>query len=60
MKAPVKDEAVPEISAVELAATNGFLFGFPTRYGRWQRGSGVVEGERGRWREKKWRVERRR
>ena len=33
MKAPVKDEAVPEISPAELAAADGFLFGFPTRYG---------------------------
>lgn len=33
MKAPSKDPDIPEISAAELAAANGFLFGFPTRYG---------------------------
>lgn len=33
MKAPPKDPDVPEISAEELAAADGILFGFPTRYG---------------------------
>ncbi|CAE6155522.1 unnamed protein product [Arabidopsis arenosa] len=33
MKAPVKDLEIPEITAAELAAADGFLFGFPTRYG---------------------------
>ncbi|XP_021718497.1 probable NAD(P)H dehydrogenase (quinone) FQR1-like 2 [Chenopodium quinoa] len=34
MKAPSKDDSIPEISeAAELAAADGFLFGFPTRYG---------------------------
>ncbi|VYS65112.1 unnamed protein product [Arabidopsis thaliana] len=33
MKAPVKDLEIPEITAAELTAADGFLFGFPTRYG---------------------------
>uniref|UniRef100_M4DMP6 NAD(P)H dehydrogenase (quinone) n=1 Tax=Brassica campestris TaxID=3711 RepID=M4DMP6_BRACM len=33
MKAPVKDSEIPEITAAELAEADGFLFGFPTRYG---------------------------
>ncbi|XVF15713.1 hypothetical protein REPUB_Repub09cG0179400 [Reevesia pubescens] len=33
MKAPSKDPEVPEITASELAAADGVLFGFPTRYG---------------------------
>ncbi|CAM8921850.1 unnamed protein product [Rhodiola kirilowii] len=33
MKAPVKDESIPEITAAELPAADGVLFGFPTRYG---------------------------
>lgn len=33
MKAPPKDTEIPEISAAELAAADGVLFGFPTRYG---------------------------
>lgn len=33
MKAPPKDESIPEITAVELAEADGVLFGFPTRYG---------------------------
>ncbi|KAA8531829.1 hypothetical protein F0562_006454 [Nyssa sinensis] len=34
MRAPPKDDEIPEIaSAAELAAADGFLFGFPTRYG---------------------------
>ncbi|XAR73895.1 NAD(P)H dehydrogenase (quinone) [Bertholletia excelsa] len=34
MRAPSKDDEIPEItSAAELAAADGFLFGFPTRYG---------------------------
>lgn len=33
MKAPPKDETVPEITAAELTAADGVLFGFPTRYG---------------------------
>lgn len=34
MKAPSKDDSIPEISsAAELTAGDGFLFGFPTRYG---------------------------
>ncbi|CAH8385585.1 unnamed protein product [Eruca vesicaria subsp. sativa] len=34
MKAPEKDlEMIPEITADELAEADGFLFGFPTRYG---------------------------
>lgn len=34
MKAPPKDDSIPEIpSAAELASADGFLFGFPTRYG---------------------------
>ncbi|CAN8229119.1 unnamed protein product [Cochlearia groenlandica] len=33
MKAPGKDLEIPEIAAAELAAADGFLFGFPTRYG---------------------------
>lgn len=33
MKAPPKDPEIPEISAAELAAADGVLFGFPTRYG---------------------------
>ncbi|KAK4260012.1 hypothetical protein QN277_003188 [Acacia crassicarpa] len=33
MRAPPKDEAIPEITAAELPAADGLLFGFPTRYG---------------------------
>ncbi|KAE8703806.1 putative NAD(P)H dehydrogenase (quinone) FQR1-like 2 [Hibiscus syriacus] len=33
MKAPPKDLEVPELSAAELAAADGVLFGFPTRFG---------------------------
>ncbi|KAL8160393.1 hypothetical protein V2J09_001930 [Rumex salicifolius] len=33
MKAPPKDDSVPEISASELVEADGVLFGFPTRYG---------------------------
>uniref|UniRef100_A0A7N0T8G9 NAD(P)H dehydrogenase (quinone) n=1 Tax=Kalanchoe fedtschenkoi TaxID=63787 RepID=A0A7N0T8G9_KALFE len=33
MKAPAKDGAIPEITAAELGAADGVLFGFPTRYG---------------------------
>lgn len=34
MRAPVKDDSIPEIpSPDELAGADGFLFGFPTRYG---------------------------
>ncbi|KAA8547320.1 hypothetical protein F0562_003816 [Nyssa sinensis] len=34
MRAPPKDDEIPEIPSVaELAASDGFLFGFPTRYG---------------------------
>ncbi|GMH14732.1 hypothetical protein Nepgr_016573 [Nepenthes gracilis] len=33
MKAPPKDDSVPEISGAELVGADGILFGFPTRYG---------------------------
>lgn len=34
MRAPPKDDAIPEIaSPAALAGADGFLFGFPTRYG---------------------------
>lgn len=34
MQAPSKDDSIPEIAAAdELAQADGFLFGFPTRYG---------------------------
>ncbi|KMS95198.1 hypothetical protein BVRB_011380 [Beta vulgaris subsp. vulgaris] len=34
MKAPPKDDSIPEIPAAEeLSGADGFLFGFPTRYG---------------------------
>ncbi|CAF2067449.1 hypothetical protein Bca4012_086399 [Brassica carinata] len=33
MKAPGRDTGVPEITSGELAEADGFLFGFPTRYG---------------------------
>ncbi|KAG6401941.1 hypothetical protein SASPL_138809 [Salvia splendens] len=34
MQAPPKDDSIPEIgSPADLAAADGFLFGFPTRYG---------------------------
>lgn len=33
MKAPIKDSEIPEITAAELETADGFLFGFPTRYG---------------------------
>lgn len=33
MKAPPKDPDIPEITTAELAAADGVLFGFPTRYG---------------------------
>lgn len=34
MRAPVKDDSIPEIpSPDQLAGADGFLFGFPTRYG---------------------------
>ncbi|OWM74530.1 hypothetical protein CDL15_Pgr005109 [Punica granatum] len=33
MRAPPKDAGIPEITANELVAADGVLFGFPTRYG---------------------------
>ncbi|KAF6149682.1 hypothetical protein GIB67_017415 [Kingdonia uniflora] len=33
MKVPVKEDDITEITAEELVAADGFLFGFPTRYG---------------------------
>ncbi|KAK9948669.1 hypothetical protein M0R45_004234 [Rubus argutus] len=33
MMAPPKDAEIPEISAAEMVAADGVLFGFPTRYG---------------------------
>ncbi|KAK3023010.1 hypothetical protein RJ639_045004 [Escallonia herrerae] len=33
MKVPAKDDRIPVISAEELVEADGFLFGFPTRYG---------------------------
>lgn len=33
MRAPPKDAGIPEITADELVAADGILFGFPTRYG---------------------------
>lgn len=33
MKAPPKSEDIPTISAAELVAADGIVFGFPTRYG---------------------------
>ncbi|KAK4347959.1 hypothetical protein RND71_034298 [Anisodus tanguticus] len=34
MRAPVKDDSIPELpSPAELADADGFLFGFPTRFG---------------------------
>lgn len=33
MKAPPKDKSVPIISAKELPDADGFIFGFPTRFG---------------------------
>ncbi|KAK7406648.1 hypothetical protein VNO78_08277 [Psophocarpus tetragonolobus] len=33
MRALPKDDAIPEITPSELAAADGLLFGFPTRYG---------------------------
>ncbi|KAH1113416.1 hypothetical protein J1N35_006794 [Gossypium stocksii] len=33
MKVPPKDPEIPEITLAELATADGFLFGFPTRYG---------------------------
>uniref|UniRef100_A0A0C9RMR9 NAD(P)H dehydrogenase (quinone) n=1 Tax=Wollemia nobilis TaxID=56998 RepID=A0A0C9RMR9_9CONI len=33
MHAPAKDDSIPIISAAELAAADGLVFGFPTRYG---------------------------
>ncbi|KAI4327562.1 hypothetical protein L6164_020007 [Bauhinia variegata] len=33
MRAPPKDEGIPEITAAELPEADGLLFGFPTRYG---------------------------
>lgn len=33
MKAPPKDDGIPEITAEELPSADGLLFGFPTRYG---------------------------
>ncbi|KAE8707083.1 putative NAD(P)H dehydrogenase (quinone) FQR1-like 2 [Hibiscus syriacus] len=33
MKVPYKDPEIPEITAAKLAEADGFLFGFPTRYG---------------------------
>lgn len=33
MKAPPKDDTIPEITPEELPAADGVLFGFPTRYG---------------------------
>lgn len=33
MKVPPRDDDIPEISAADLVEADGFLFGFPTRYG---------------------------
>lgn len=33
MRAPPKDDSIPVITAEELTAADGLLFGFPTRYG---------------------------
>lgn len=33
MRAPPKDESIPIITAAELTAADGIVFGFPTRYG---------------------------
>jgi len=33
MRAPPKDDTIPEIAPGHLAAADGLLFGFPTRYG---------------------------
>ncbi|KAG0569861.1 hypothetical protein KC19_6G121500 [Ceratodon purpureus] len=33
MKAPPKDESIPTITAAQLSEADGFLFGFPTRFG---------------------------
>ncbi|KAH9331130.1 hypothetical protein KI387_003238, partial [Taxus chinensis] len=33
MRAPPKDESIPIITAAELPAADGIVFGFPTRYG---------------------------
>ncbi|KAH6807918.1 Quinone reductase family protein [Perilla frutescens var. frutescens] len=34
MRAPIKDDSIPEIASPEdLSGADGFLFGFPTRYG---------------------------
>ncbi|KAA0045962.1 putative NAD(P)H dehydrogenase (quinone) FQR1-like 2 isoform X1 [Cucumis melo var. makuwa] len=33
MRVPVKDDGVPVISVEEMVEADGFLFGFPTRYG---------------------------
>ncbi|BAU00121.1 hypothetical protein LR48_Vigan06g042100 [Vigna angularis] len=33
MRAPPKDDSIPEIAPEDLEAADGFLFGFPTRYG---------------------------
>ncbi|CAB4287600.1 unnamed protein product [Prunus armeniaca] len=57
MKAPPKDTEIPEISAAELAAADGVLFGFPTRYGSmaaqmkafFRLDGAVVEGADPRW-----------
>jgi len=33
MRAPRIDQTIPEIAPADLAAADGLLFGFPTRYG---------------------------
>lgn len=33
MRVPAKDDGVPVISVEEMVEADGFLFGFPTRYG---------------------------
>lgn len=33
MRAPPKDDSIPEIAPEDLEAADGLLFGFPTRYG---------------------------
>lgn len=54
MKAPIKGDDVPEISADELVKADGLLFGFPTRFGSMSsQMKAFFDSTGGLWREQK-------
>lgn len=54
MKAPIKGDDVPEISANELVKADGLLFGFPTRFGSMSsQMKAFFDSTGGLWREQK-------